>query len=91
MKDVQNDASIKVSLVSPPTPPFVTLDTSLNIITFNPTWPADVGGIQTIAVELSDPTASRIETFKISILNHPPRYKDSSFSGYTDISVSVNH
>ena len=90
MKDLENDTPITVQLVSP-THPFVALDTTLNIITFNPTWPVDVGYLKTISVKLSDPTASEVYTFKISILNHPPRYKDLGFSGYEDISVSVNH
>jgi hypothetical protein len=90
VSDHQNDTPITVTLESP-TPPFVALDTDKNIITFYPTWPVDVGDLHTIAVKLSDPTASKVYTFKISILNHPPRYKDSSFTGYPDISVSVNH
>jgi hypothetical protein len=90
VKDIQNNAPITVSLVSP-TPPFVTIDTAMNIITFNPTWPVDIGNLQTIAVQLSDATtASRVVTFQISILNHPPRYVDASFLSYPDITVAAN-
>jgi hypothetical protein len=90
VKDIQNNIPITVKLVSP-TPPFVTIDTAMKIITFNPTWPVDIGNLQTIAVELSDPTtASRVETFQISILNHPPRYVDASFLSYPDITVAAN-
>ena len=87
VSDYEGD-SFKVTLYSP-TGSFVTYDPVANKLTFTPTEDSDIG-LQTVMMRLTDTDSSDLESFQIKILNTPPVYDDSSFTGYSDISVRLS-
>jgi hypothetical protein len=77
-----------VTLISP-LGSFVTYDSALNKVTFNPTIPPDIG-LCTVTLSVSDALASTSHTFTILVRVLGPIYTDPTFIAYPDIDVRVN-